>query len=157
MADPVFVAPIGQTTLRVGDVVLSDESDQPKWRISDDVHDVTLGRSRLIEGDLVLAVSPGEWIVVGDRPSGESVDLTHVRAMLRVSGPNARNLLTHVCALDLGDLMTPDQAAARTLVSGVATELVRQDVDDQPSYLLLLSRSFARSVWERLVEIAERL
>jgi heterotetrameric sarcosine oxidase gamma subunit len=64
-------------------------------------------------------------------------------------------VLERVCAIDLSDSMTPNGAAARTLVAGVATELIRDDVAAEPSYLLLMSRSFARAVWERL-EIAGR-
>lgn len=100
---------------------------------------------------MAFGVSPGEWIVIGGRPDGNDVvDLTHVRGAFRLTGTGARSVLEHVCALDLSDAMTPDGAAARTLVAGVATELVRDDAAGEPSYLLLMSRSFARSVWERL-------
>jgi sarcosine oxidase gamma subunit len=138
-------------------VVLTDESARSKWRTWDDPHAVPIGRSKHFAGGLALATAPDEWIVIGDQPEADSVDLTHVRAAIRVSGPGARHLLTHVCALDLSDLMTPDGSAARTLLAGVATELVRDDVDGSAAYLLLMSRSFARSIWERLVDVAERL
>lgn len=138
-------------------MLLNDESDGRKWRTWQDTHDVSIGRSRRVDDDLVLAVAPNEWIVIGERPEPGAVDLTHVRATIRVSGADARKLLAHVCALDLSDPMTPDGSAARTLVAGVATELVRQDIDDAPAYLLLVSRSFARSMWDRLSDVAKRL
>jgi heterotetrameric sarcosine oxidase gamma subunit len=110
-----------------------------------------------VHDDLVFSISPGEWIVLGKRPQvGDVVDLTHVRAMFRLGGLGARRVLEHVCAIDLSDEMTPNGAAARTLVAGVATEIVRDDVGSEPSYLLLMSRSFGRHVWERLVAVGDR-
>jgi heterotetrameric sarcosine oxidase gamma subunit len=150
-------SPVNDSRMEIGSVVLTDESAQYKWRTWVDPGGVALGRCRHVSDDLVLAVAPNEWIVIGHEPAGDVVDLTHARAMIRVTGLSARYLLTHVCALDLGDLMTPDGSAARTLVAGVPTELVRDDAEGDPAYLLLMSRSFARSVWDRLVDVAGRL
>ncbi len=150
MAD--FQSPIaGPAVVDLGSCRLHDESSLAKWRIWEDMYEVPLGRAQHHGDTLAFAVSPGEWIVVGERPTGDDiVDLTHVRAAFRLTGIGAGPVLEHVCALDLSDGMTPDGAAARTLVAGVATEIVRDDVAGEPSYLLLMSRSFARSVWERL-------
>lgn len=150
MAD--FQSPIaGAAEADFGLCRLRDESHLAKWRIWEDVDSVPLGRARHHGGSLVFTVSPGEWLVIGDRPdAGDVVDMTHGRAAFRLTGATARSVLERVCALDLGDSMTPDGAAARTLVAGVATELIRDDVAGEPSYLLLMSRSFARAVWERL-------
>jgi sarcosine oxidase gamma subunit len=51
--------------------------------------------------------------------------------------------------------MFPNGAAARTLVAGVATELVRDDVDGATSYLLLPSRSFGNYLWTVLIDSLE--
>ena len=104
---------------------------------------------------MALSVAPGEWIELGagDAPE-DGVDITHVRAMLRLSGPGASDALSYLCALDLSDTMTPNGAAARTLVADVATELIRDDQGDEPSYVLLVSRSFATHLWERLQAVA---
>ena len=157
MAEPRFASPIPAVVEDFGAVQLVDESTRLKWRIWEDLFGVGLGRGRRFGDSLAFSVSPGEWIVLGDRPDGsEVVDITHVRAAMRLTGPGARALLGRVCALDLSDAMTPDLAAARTLVAGVATELVRDDVEGEPSYLLLMSRSFAQSVHERLVATAQQ-
>lgn len=148
-----FASPVGVAEENLGTAWLSDESAAPKWRTWDDRWSVPVGRARSIEDRLVLSISPGEWIVIGATPAPDAVELTHVRAMFRLSGSGARAILEHVCAIDLGDQMTPNRAAARTLVAGVATELVRDDVGDEPSYLLLMSRSYARAVWDRLVSV----
>ena len=152
---PVLRDPCADEPARIGDVVLTDVSHLPKWKTWHDQHKVPIGRSYRVGDDLIFAVSPGEWLVVGSEPASDHVDLTHVRAMLRIGGPDARHLLSHVCGLDLSDLMTPDGSVARTLVSGVVTELVREDRDGHPAYLLLMSRSFARSVWDHLIDLAE--
>jgi sarcosine oxidase gamma subunit len=47
--------------------------------------------------------------------------------------------------------MFPDLAAARSLFAGVATELIRDDLDE-PSYLILPSRSFAVYVHEAMID-----
>ena len=157
MADaPVFALPAPEAEVTVGGVTITDESATAKWRTWTD-QGVAMGRAGEVGGAVVLAVAPDEWLGIGGDAPADAVDLTHVRAMFRVSGPATRELMSYVCALDLSDLMTPNRSAARTLVAGVATELVRDDTGDEASYLLLMSRSFAHSVWQRLKEVAERL
>lgn len=150
-------SPVAEHRADLASAELTDQSTTPKWKVWTNPGSVSLGGAEHVDGLIVLSVSPGEWIVLGGDPPTAAVDLTHVRAMFRLSGPQAREVLAHVCAIDLGDTMTPNGAAARTLVAGVATELVRDDVAGTTSYLLLISRSFARSVWDRLVDVARRV
>jgi heterotetrameric sarcosine oxidase gamma subunit len=126
----------------VADLLLTDESATPKWRVFEWHDEVRPGLSDSSTGALVWSVSPGEWTALGDRPEGETVDLTDVRAMFRLTGERAADLINRICGLDLTDGMFPDGAAARTLLAGVATEIVRDDQGDDPSYLILPSRSF---------------
>ncbi|HZD24022.1 MAG TPA: hypothetical protein VE569_11565 [Acidimicrobiia bacterium] len=126
----------------MAELTLVDRSSTPKWRVFDG-YDVTPGRSSGSGDNLVWSVSPREWTVLGKRPDRETVDLTHVRAMFRLTGDDAATLINRICSLDLDDGMFPTGAAARTLVAGVATELVRDDVDGVPSYLIVPSRSFS--------------
>lgn len=148
-----FASPVREAEADLGSARLYDETDTAKWQMWHDHWSVPLGTSRREDDRLVFSISPGEWIAIGGSHPRGAADLTHVRAMFRLSGAGAREVLESVCALDLGDQMTPDGAAARTLVAGVATELVRDDVGGEPSYLLLMSRSFARSVWDRIVAV----
>jgi sarcosine oxidase gamma subunit len=143
-----FTAPVPDAAVELAGAWLSDESATPKGRTWDG--SVPIGKAQRHGGTLTFSVAPGEWVLVGS--SGE-VDLTHVRAMFRIRGPRATAILAHLCSIDLGDTMTPNGAAARTLVAGVATEVVRDDADGDPSYLLLMSRSFARHTWDRLVAV----
>lgn len=123
----------------MSELTLIDVGDTPKWR--------TFNQPG---GGLSWSVTPGEWTVLGDRPKGGVVDLTSVRAMFRLSGDRSTELLNKICALNFSDTEFLNGSSARTLVAGVATELVRDDQKDTLSYLILPSRSFSRYMEETL-------
>ena len=110
---------------------LTDLSHEPKWR------------TFAAPGGFSWSVSPGEWTLLGPRPVGETVDLTSVRAMFRLTGDEAAGLLNKICGLDFANDVFPNGSSARTLVAGVATEIVRDDHNGALSYLLVPPRSFA--------------
>lgn len=70
--------------------------------------------------------------------------------MFRLTGDDAANLLNRICGLDFAEDVFPNGSSARTLVAGVATEVVRDDHDGALSYLLLPSRSFGRYMEETI-------
>lgn len=135
----------------VAELSLTDLSQTPKWRVFGGHGGIRPGTSSRSEEDLVWSVTPGEWTVLGERPD-DAVDLTHVRAMFRLTGAAAAMVINRVCALDLGDHVFPNGASARTLFAGVATEIVRDDEAEAPSYLLLPSRSFSTYVLEVILD-----
>jgi heterotetrameric sarcosine oxidase gamma subunit len=111
-------------------------------------------------GTLVVGSGPGEWLLLaapGQAPelqswlasiaaqaSGEHVtwvDLTHGRALIRLTGSNAVKVLARICGVDLSDEITPDGAAFRTSVASVATDIIRDDRNGTLSYLLHCERS----------------
>ena len=55
------------------------------------------------------------------------LDLTHGRALIRLTGPAAPASLAKVCAIDLADHRTPSGTALRTSVAKLTTDLVRDD------------------------------
>ena len=123
----------------MSELTLIDVGDTPKWR--------TFGAPT---AEVAWSVTPGEWTILGDRPPGEVVDLTSVRAMYRLSGERSADLLNKICALNLSDVKFPNGSSGRTLVAGVATELVRNDLEDVVSYLIPPSRSFGRYMEDTL-------
>lgn len=135
----------------MAELSLTDLSPTPKWRVFEGYEQVPPGTSQGSSDSLVWSVTPGEWTVLGSEPDN-AVDLAHVRAMFRLTGGDAAALINRVCALDLSDGMFPSGAAARTLFAGVATEIVRDDEDGTPSYLLLPSRSFSTYVLEVILD-----
>jgi heterotetrameric sarcosine oxidase gamma subunit len=130
---------------------------------------------------LVVGSGPGEWhvlappgaaaavtdwlaTVAADAAGDEFVsmtDLTHGRALVRVTGPDAADLLARLCGADLQDDMAPDGAALRSGVAGVATDIIRDDtmIDGVgvPSYLLHCERSSGQYLFGALVSAGESL
>jgi heterotetrameric sarcosine oxidase gamma subunit len=137
---------------------------------------VPFGRAaRDSTGALVTGSGPGEWLVlappgtapqVASRldgiaasvPAAELVtvmDLTHGRAMMRITGPDAPGLLAKVCAVDLGDDATPDGAAFRSSVARLAADVVRDDRSGgrgARSYLLHCERSSGQYLFDALLD-----
>lgn len=120
------------------------------------------------DGALVVGVAPGEWLLVaapgaaarvaalvraatGAQDAMVSVlDVTHGRALVRLTGERSAALLAKVCAIDLGDRTTPDGAALRTSVARVVTEVVREDVNRSRSYLLGCDRALGAYLFDAL-------
>jgi heterotetrameric sarcosine oxidase gamma subunit len=126
---------------------------------------VRFGRTTRDGDALVVGAGPGEWLVLGEpdtarwerlvAASGEFasvVDVTHCRALLRLTGAGAAERLAARCALDLSDDAVPDGAALRTSVAAVVTDLARDDVDGVRSYLLHCERSSGQYLADRLME-----
>jgi heterotetrameric sarcosine oxidase gamma subunit len=142
---------------------------------------VPFGRADREQGWLVVGSGPGEWFVLA--PPGAAaaaagwlgtmaadsapeefvsvVDLTHGRALMRITGPDAADLLARLCGADLHDEMAPDGAALRSAVAGVATDIIRDDIvydgAGVPSYLLHCERSSGQYLFGALVSAGESL
>lgn len=111
-------------------------------------------------GILVVGSGPGEWLLiappgqatdlvarfetVGTQVPSETVsvmDLTHGRALMRLTGIRAAEVMAVVCGIDLSDAITPNGAAFRTSVAALATDVIRDDRAGIRSYLLHCERS----------------
>jgi heterotetrameric sarcosine oxidase gamma subunit len=134
-----------------------------------EVSGVGFGRAgRDADGTLVVGSGPGEWLLIG--PPGRAgelgagldatltpddgatwVDLTHGRALMRLTGSRARAVLARLCGIDFGDDITPDGAALRTSVAALATDIVRDDRDGGTSYLLHCERSSGQYLFDVLL------
>ncbi len=128
--------------------------------------DVACGR-----GDVLLVGSgPGEWLVLA-APGQHApvvdwleniaaladelvtvIDVTHGRALVRLTGARAPDLLAKECGVDLDDAVCPDGAALRSAVAGVATDLVRDDLSGTRSYLLHCERSSGQYLFDTLLD-----
>lgn len=126
-------------------------------------------------GALVIGSAPGEWLVLAAPHRGEEVaaryterlsatgefvsvmELTHGRALMRLTGATAAAALAKVCGVDLADAVTPDGAAFRSSVARVVTDVVRCDRDATLSYLLHCETSSGRYLFDCLMDAGEEL
>ncbi|MGH3342900.1 MAG: sarcosine oxidase subunit gamma [Carbonactinosporaceae bacterium] len=132
-------------------------------------------------GALVVGSGPGEWLALAGPGTADAlrerlaaglagmsgtegfvsvVDLTHGRALVRLSGMQAGDVLAKVCGIDLRDGVTPHGSALRTSVAGLVTDLVRDDRGGTRggtlSYLLHCERSSGQYLFEALIDAGEQ-
>jgi sarcosine oxidase subunit alpha len=122
------------------------------------------------DGNLVIGSGPGEWLVLGS-PGGQDklltqlrdvaqetgefatvIDLTHGRALMRLTGERAAETLAKLCGVDLSDAVTPDGAALRTSVAKLVTDIIRVDHAGVPSYLLHCERSSGQYLFDAVLD-----
>jgi heterotetrameric sarcosine oxidase gamma subunit len=123
-------------------------------------------------GDVLRVGSgPGEWLLLSSGQSPHAVanpiwavtdaglvsvvDLTHGRALVRLSGADAARALAKVCAVDLSDTKAPDGTAFRSSVASLTTDVVRDDRGGARSYLLHCERSSGQFLFEALLEAGD--
>jgi heterotetrameric sarcosine oxidase gamma subunit len=123
--------------------------------------DIGYGRSSRLGDWLVIGSGPGEWTLLG--PIGEAkeiatvgfatvTDLTHGRALVRLTGDRAPKLMEKVCSTDLSDHMCPNGAAFRSSVANVVTDVIRHDIEETRSYLLHCERSSGPFLFDVLLD-----
>jgi heterotetrameric sarcosine oxidase gamma subunit len=127
-----------------------------------ELNGVRFGRAaRDQAGTLVVGSGPGEWLLIGApgqaralEPEDEDVtcvDLTHGRALVRLTGDRSVAVLAKVCGIDFADRFVPDGSALRTAVAAVATDVIRDDRDGARSYLLHCERSSGQYLFDALL------
>lgn len=123
-----------------------------------------------LAGALVVGSGPGEWLVLGAPGTGGEllagvssvvadsgefasvVDVTHGRALMRLTGEATPMLLSKVCAIDLADRVVPNGSAFRSSVARIVTDVVRDDAAGTRSYLLHCERSSGQYLADSLVD-----
>lgn len=169
---PVAAASPGDTDAALA---LSDESHAAKFVVR--AASGTAARASLAQvfagarrsGEVLIAGSrPDEWMLLGPLNAVEQrlaemptdghvsvVDWTHGRAQFRLTGAEAPSALEKVCGLDWSDHMMPNGAVTSGSVAKVTCDLIRDDVDDTASYLVLCDRSFGQYLFDTLVDAGD--
>jgi len=122
-------------------------------------------------GTLVVGSGPGEWLLLATPGTSAAVaervqqtsdeglvsvfDATHGRALMRITGARAPDLLAKVCAIDLAEEVTPDGAAFRSSVAKLVTDIVRDDSGGSRSYLLHCERSSGQYLFDVLKDAGD--
>jgi heterotetrameric sarcosine oxidase gamma subunit len=143
----------------------------PHGRVASSL-DTPFGRARRDRhGVLVVGSGPDEWLLLAPPGTGDVVagridaggddpvsviDVTHGRALMRLSGTDGHRVLAKLCAIDLSDAVTPHGAAFRSSVAEVATDVIRDDLRTSegtlPSYLLHCERSSGQYLFDALLD-----
>ena len=104
----------------------------------------------------MLRVEPLKWWLIGaealavDPQLGATLDLSHSRTCIRISGDQAAELLGRLLPLDLREQNFPINSVASSALHHVGVSLWR----NEQGYDLLVPRGFAVSVWEIVFQTA---
>ena len=81
-------------------------------------------------------------------------DQSDGRALIRISGPDARKMLAKISSLDFDDAVFPVGTAASTSVDHTTVNLWRSAdaADGSPVFNLLVFSSFAESLWHTILD-----
>jgi glycine cleavage system aminomethyltransferase T len=95
------------------------------------------------------------YLVVGDgllvAPTG-AIDVTSVYANLRLVGPESRNVLSKLTSLNLNENALPNLNCAQANLADVPGIFLRQDIGSIPAFHLLITRDYAESIWEAILD-----
>lgn len=128
------------------------------------------GRCAAADGIEVLSVAPlRHWCIAPlgdprlaaladaiDADTGCVTQLGHSHVRVRITGPATRRLLAQEVAIDLDPGAFPAGTVARTAFHHVPAMLQCTEADvNNPTFDLYLTRTFAESTWEYLLDLAE--
>jgi heterotetrameric sarcosine oxidase gamma subunit len=130
--------------------------------------DLPMGSERISKnGFALIGTAPGQWLAVAESKETRAlpamlgvalkghatvVDLSDGKAVLRISGPRARDALAEGCSLDLHPRVFKPGNAATTPVALI--DCVIWQVDETPTYDLAVPTSYAESFWSWLTASA---
>jgi len=119
------------------------------------------------DGVAMIGMGPHEWLIVGEGEQGRValarikeaalalasvVDQSQAKAVLRLSGARARDVLAKGCGLDLHQRVFKPGDAATTQVALIPCQLWQRD--DTPSFELAVPLGYAASLWSWLTASA---
>ena len=126
--------------------------------------ELPIGPKRVSKDSFALiGTAPGQWLAVvegkaalgllaklaaGLKGHATIIDQSDGKAVLRISGPRARDTLAKGCSLDLHPSVFKPGSAGTTPVALI--DCVIWQVDETPSYDLAIPTSFAESFWSWL-------
>lgn len=114
------------------------------------------GLASPVEAGLALCLAPGAWLLVAEEPVDGALyqrlredlqglaavmDQGHGRAVLRLSGPRARDVLAKGCRLDLDSRVFRPGMCAQTVIAQIGVLL--HQVDERPTYDLYVFAGYA--------------
>ena len=129
---------------------------------------VPFATSRTEAGVLIVGQRPDEWVLLAEKAAAEAlvqsldlsghvsvIDTTHSRALFRLTGAGAASVLEKLCSLDWSDALTPDGAAVSGSLARVTCDMVRNDLNGKPSYLISCDRSYGQYLFEVILDAGQ--
>ncbi len=119
------------------------------------------------EGLTLIGTASTQWLAIAEGEQGRealgrltqalpglaaAVDQSDAKAVLRLSGPRARDVLAKGCQLDLHPRTFTTKDAATTQIALIPSQLWR--LDEAPTFELAVPLSYARGFWSWLTESA---
>jgi len=118
------------------------------------------------KGLTLIGTAPDQWLAVAEDASRQILDKlakqlarhaaiteqSDSKAVIRISGPRAREVMAKGCSLDLHPRVFKPGSAATTPIALIDCQLWQ--VDEAPSYDLAVPSSFAESFWSWLTASA---
>jgi sarcosine oxidase subunit gamma len=87
------------------------------------------------------------------RELGSLSDQSDARCIVEISGPKARETLAKLAPVDLHPRVFQKHTTALTVLGHVAGQITQ--IGDEPTFQLMVFRSFAENFWSSLVEAGE--
>jgi heterotetrameric sarcosine oxidase gamma subunit len=84
-----------------------------------------------------------------------ATDYTHGKAVIRLAGLAAAELLSKICGLDFYSLAFPNLRVAQTSAAKIKTLIARYDQSQTPTYFLHVNRPLGQYFWEVVWEAGQ--
>lgn len=124
------------------------------------------GHSVQADDRRVIWLAPGRWLIIGkDQTYGETADalasaseraaindVSSSRTVIRAAGPNMRDTLAASCTIDLHSTAFKPGMSASTGLAHIAVVI---DCIGEDTFDLFVSRAYAVSFWEWLIDASE--
>lgn len=119
------------------------------------------------DGALLVWSGPDQFLVLSPRGNVPAIDGARAafggvaslseqsdgRALIRIAGTHARDMLAKVCSLDLHPAIFPAGAAAATSIDHTSVNLWRgEDIGGEAVFCLLVFVTFAESLWHTFLD-----
>ena len=93
----------------------------------------------------------------GSEPMGYPLSRQDSHACFGLTGENVSDLLAHLCGIDMRPQKFNNLSIVQTSITRVASIVIRNDIADTCTYLLLTDSSSAEYLWDCLIDVIRKL
>lgn len=97
-------------------------------------------------------LSARHYLILGETSNPvEAIDVTSVYAVLRLAGPDSREVLGKLTSLNVSDIALPNFGCAQAGLAHIPGIFLREDIGAIPTFHLLITRDYAVSAWKAIL------